>query len=82
MWMAVSINRLVGALIAVTGAMLILGVSSFVAKHVGKYLDGVLRARKGEAPADPDGPAGAEEVMNTETQNGTEEEDGKQPPIG
>jgi len=44
---AVEINQLIGALIAVTGAMLILGVSSMVAKHLGKYIDDRRQAKKG-----------------------------------
>ena len=47
MIVAVEINQLIGVLIAVTGAMLILGVSSMVARHLGKYIDDRHQAKKG-----------------------------------
>ncbi len=82
MWMAVSLNKLIGALIAVTGAMLILGVSSFVAKHASKYVDGVLRARKDRAADDTGDGKEPGAATSTETQAAATDEDAKLPPIG
>ena len=47
MLLAVEMNQLLGALIAVSGAMVIIGVSMVVARHLGKYIDEKRKA-KGE----------------------------------
>ena len=48
MLLAVEINQLLGALIAVSGAMIILGVSMTVAKHLGKHIDEKRKAKGAE----------------------------------